>query len=324
MRIIDTHCDALLKMQQAKRGIRFNGKLDFRNAPELETNLERLKQGGVKVQFFAIFIHPDVPASEKWQHALEQADIFHKEIIGKHPEMKHIRHFSDIEKLEDWEIGAVLALEGADCIGNDLMKLRTLYRLGVLSVSLTWNFANYCADGAKEPRGGGLTTFGKEVVELNNEYGMLTDVSHLADASFWDVLETARYPFASHSNARAVTGHERNLPDDAVRALIEKDGFIHVVFNPPFVAGDGEEADISDLIRHIDHLCGLGAEKQLGFGSDFDGISTFVDNLTHAGEYPNLLEELLKKYSEETVRGFAFDNFVRQTKGINPGTKLSI
>src|SRR5690625_650785 len=100
MKIIDTHCDALYKMQLAKRGIEFTKPLDFRSSPELDTNLERLQAGGVKVQFFAVFILPDVPSDEKWQHALEQVDLFHSEILGKNPEMKQIKQFSDIEDLK--------------------------------------------------------------------------------------------------------------------------------------------------------------------------------------------------------------------------------
>lgn len=310
MKIIDTHCDALYKMQLAKRGIEFTKPLDFRSSPELDTNLERLQAGGVKVQFFAVFILPDVPSDEKWQHALEQVDLFHSEILGKNPEMKQIKQFSDIEDLKPGEIGAVLTLEGADCFGNDLMKLKTLYRLGVLSIGLTWNNANLCADGIGEPRGGGLTEFGKEVVQLNNDHHILTDVSHLSDQAFWDVLETADHPFASHSNARTICNHPRNLPDEAIKALIEKGGFMHVVFNPPFIKENSKTATIDDLLKHIDHICALGGEKQIGFGSDFDGISHFVDDLNHSGEYGNLINKLLKHYSEDTVSGFAYENFM--------------
>lgn len=310
MNIIDAHCDALFKLQLAKRGKYFDHMLQFEDAPELQTNFKSLQAGGVKVQFFAIFIYPDVPTNEQWQHALEQVDLFYTEILGKNPKMKHIKNFEEIKDLKPEEIGAVLTLEGADCIGNDLMKLETLYRLGVLSVGLTWNPANLCADGAGEPRGGGLTLFGQEVVRLNNEYHVLTDVSHLSEQAFWDVLEHAAYPFASHSNAHALCNHPRNLTDEQITALIEKGGALHVVFNPPFIKEGSGVVKISDLIRHIDHICMLGGEKSLGFGSDFDGIESFVKDLENAAQYPNLINELLKYYQENTVKGFAFENFL--------------
>lgn len=311
MNIIDTHCDALFKLQWNVRS-QYDKKpsLDYQNAEELDTNVRRLQQGNVKVQFYAIFIPPEVPENEKWQHALEQVDLFYREVIGKNPNIVHIRSWKDLETLQEDEIGAVLTLEGADPIGNDIVKLRHLFRLGVLSFGLTWNHANLCADGAEEPRGAGLTVWGKEVVKENNRHQVLTDVSHLSVRGFWDVIELADYPFASHSNARTVCDHPRNLYDDQIRALIEKNGTIHVVFYPPFINEGKETAEIADLLRHIDHICSLGGEKHIGFGSDFDGISSRVRRLEHAGQYENFINELLKYYPEETVKGFCYQNFM--------------
>lgn len=238
MNIIDTHCDVLLKLQMAKRGKPFGQEpIHFQDSDQLDSNLTRLKQGGVRVQFFAIFIDPDVPSDEKWQHALEQVDLFYTEILEKHHEIKHIRSWADLDQLQKCEMGAVLTLEGADAFGNDLVKLRHLYRLGVLSLGLTWNNANLCADGAEEPRGGGLTLLGKEVVKLNNQHHVFTDVSHATVNGFWDILEYADYPFASHSNARAICDHPRNLYDDQIKQMFVKNGLIQVVFHPLFLPG---------------------------------------------------------------------------------------
>lgn len=311
MNIIDTHCDALLRLQLAKRGKPYGkNPLSFRDDSQIETSVKRLKKGNVKVQFFAIFVDPDIPDNQKWQHAIEQIDLFYEEVLGN-PEMKHIRSWEDFDRLQEGEIGALLTLEGADAFGNDISKLRHLYRLGVMSIGLTWNHANLCADGAGEPRGGGLTLLGKEVVRLNNEHQILTDVSHLSVKGFWDVMDLADYPFASHSNAKALCNHPRNLDDSQVRAMFDKGGMIHVVFNPPFINEGQKKASIDDLIRHIDHLCSLGGVRQIGFGSDFDGISYYVKGLEHAGKYQNLINELLKYYKEEEVKGFAYQNFLR-------------
>ena len=311
MNIMDTHCDALFKLQWNVRS-QYDKKpsLDYQNAEELDTNVRRLQQGNVKVQFYAIFIPPEVPENEKWQHALEQVDLFYREVIGKNPNIVHIRSWKDLDALQEEEIGAVLTLEGADPIGNDIVKLRHLFRLGVLSFGLTWNHANLCADGAEEPRGAGLTVWGKEVVKENNRHQVLTDVSHLSVRGFWDVIELADFPFASHSNARTVCDHPRNLYDDQIQALIEKNGTIHVVFYPPFINEGKETAEIADLLRHIEHICSLGGEKHIGFGSDFDGISSRVRRLEHAGQYENFINELLKYYPEETVKGFCYQNFM--------------
>lgn len=321
MKVIDAHCDVLLKLQLRKRAS-FESKkalLHYREAPELQANLQKLKEGKVKVQFFAIFIDTYVPSDEKWQHALEQIDLFYTEVLGKNPEMKHIRHWQALHSLKDGEIGAVLTLEGADAFGNDITKLHHLYRLGVLSIGLTWNYANLCADGIQEPRGAGLSLFGKEVVALNNAHHVLTDVSHLSLAGFWDVMELAHYPIASHSNARAICDHPRNLADDQIKALFAKNGMMHVVFAAAFIKKDAEVASISDLIHHIEHLCELGGEKQIGFGSDFDGISSGqMPYLDHSGHFPYLINELLKRYSERQVRGLAYANFMNHLPGEHP------
>lgn len=311
VKIIDTHCDVLFKMQVAKRDALYGAPLlDFRNSERLDANFQRLQAGGVNLQFFAIFLHPELPSDEKWQHALEQVDLFHTEIIRENPQMRHIRDWQDVRQLKDGEIGAVLALEGAEPIGNDLAKLRHLIRLGVLCVGLTWNFANLCADGAEEPRGGGLTLFGKEVVKVNNQNRIFTDVSHLSEKGFWDVLGLAEFPIASHSNALALCDHARNLSDKQALAMFNKKALVNVVFYPEFIKTNSTKAGIPDLIRHIDHFCSLGGADHIGFGSDFDGIKYFTDGLKNSADFPNLINELQKHFTEIQVEGFAYRNFM--------------
>ncbi|WP_232698684.1 dipeptidase [Brevibacillus daliensis] len=307
MKIVDTHCDALYKMQEKP-------DRTFADSIELQTNLKRLRAGEVYVQFFAIFIDSEVDSDQKFQKALNQIDIFHTEILAKNSSMKKITSWKDIDRLKEHEIGAVLTLEGADAFGNDIRKLRTLYQLGVRSIGLTWNNMNLCADGVGEPRGAGLTEWGKEVVHLNNQYLVFTDVSHLSERGFWDVMEIADYPIASHSNSKVLCKHRRNLTDAQAQALFQKGGFASVVFYPHFVKDDGN-AKIADVINHIEHFCSLGGVEHICLGSDFDGISTFVQHLEDASQYQNLINELLKHYKEEEVRGFAYQNFLNHRPG---------
>ena len=305
MKIIDLHCDALLKLWRA------DGNLSFADAAELDTNKQRLQEGGIKVQCFAIYTPTQLPSEQRYQAALDQVYYFRTEVLAKNPEMKQIREWSDFDTLQDGEIGAMLTLEGVEPIGNDLKKLHHLVELGVRAVGLTWNYANLAADGAEEPRNGGLSLFGREIVKFHNEHKILTDVSHLSERGFWDVIELADYLIASHSNARALCDHPRNLRDEQAKALFGKGGNLHVVYYPPFVKEQGSAA-ISDLIRHIDHFCALGGVRNIGLGSDFDGIGdNKLEGLDHAGMTYNLINELLKRYSEEEVRGFAGENFLR-------------
>ncbi|GIN87217.1 dipeptidase [Heyndrickxia sporothermodurans] len=303
MKIIDLHCDALMKLADGK------GSLSYADSKELDTNKARLQKGETFVQCFAIFIDLDIKSDQKFQAALDQIYYFKNEVLGKNHEMKQITKWEDFDQLKENEIGAMLTLEGVDAIGNDIQKYSILHELGVLSVGLTWNNANLAADGAGEPRGAGLTSFGKELVQFNNQHKILTDVSHLCEKAFWDVMEIAKYPIASHSNSKVLCNHVRNLTDQQARAMFDKGGLIHVVFNPPFINESGQ-ASISDLIKHMDHFCSLGGVEQIGFGSDFDGISTKISKLENSSMYQNLINELLKYYSEEQVQGFAYQNFL--------------
>lgn len=312
MKIIDLHCDALLKLWESR------GKASFKNSPEIDSNKERLKKGEVAAQAFAVWIDPAIKTEHKFQAALEQIDLFYREILENNDDIKQIKAWDDYHKLKDGEIGAMLTLEGVDCIGNDLTKLHILYQLGVRSIGLTWNEANLAADGAGETRGAGLTAFGREIVRFNNEKRLLTDVSHLSEKAFWEVMELARYPIASHSNAKKICHHPRNLSDEQAKAMFQKGGLVHVVYCPDFVKNKGA-ATISDLIMHIDHLCTLGGVKQLGLGSDFDGISSKVVGLSDASESQNLINELLRYFSEEEVRGFAHQNFLNYCANIKEG-----
>lgn len=303
MKVIDLHCDVLWKLWEG------SGNIRFQNDRRLDVNVERLKKGEVKVQCFAIFVPPEVKSEDRFRVALEQVNYFYSEVLANHQEMIHIRDWSEVSALGADEIGAVLTLEGVDCIGADIQKLQLLHHMGVLSVGLTWNEANLAADGVQEPRGAGLTSFGKEIVNFHNERRIFTDVSHLSEAAFWDVMEIAHFPIASHSNAKAVCGHRRNLSDRQAQALFSKGAMIHVVFYPEFIHNK-EVATIDDLIRHIEHFCSLGGVKQIGFGSDFDGIDKHTAGLEHAGRYQNLIEKLMNYYSEDQVKGFAHGNFM--------------
>lgn len=313
MNIIDTHCDALLKLQSDARAahgyFQQERRLDYLNSDELDTNMERRMKGRVKVQFYAVFISPGIPDNEKWQHALEQIDAFYEEVLTM-DNMVHIKQLSDIKNLKEHEYGAVLTLEGADAFGNDLMKLRTLFRLGVLSLGLVWNNGNLAADGVGETRGTGLSEFGLKVIEECNKNNVLIDVSHLNIQGFEDVIEHGKLVFASHSNARSVHDHPRNLRDEQIAQLIEKGGMINIVFCPPFI-GEGK-VTIDDLLIHVDKIIELGGAEHIGLGSDFDGITEFAEGLEDASKYSNLIEALRSKYGEEFTEGIASRNFLER------------
>ncbi|MGV2941187.1 dipeptidase [Mesobacillus sp. LC4] len=301
MKIFDAHCDVLYKLF-------VDPTLDFSKAPELQVNLERLEASNTKVQLFAIYVPESVHPDLKFEAALRMADLFYEKVLKPHPHIKLVKDRGDIDQLAENEIGAVLTLEGCDAIGQDLLKLRTLLRLGVRSVGLTWNYGNYVADGALEERGAGLSRFGRQVVQLLNETGTPCDVSHLSEQGFWDVMDGADHVFASHSNCYSLCQHRRNLKDDQIKALIDRDSVIGVTFVPEFLSGKKTSASIQDVVRHLDHICSLGGENHVGFGSDFDGIEFSVRNLEGNDQYENLWNELQKYYSDIQVNKFLYKN----------------
>ncbi|MGO4887704.1 dipeptidase [Anaerobacillus sp. MEB173] len=302
MKIFDAHCDALLKLWE-------NRQQSFTNSPDLHVNQTYLEDAGSKIQCFAIYIPESIPMSRKFDVAIEMIDIFYEKVANPQGNIKLVTAKSQIGQLKNGEIGAILTLEGCDAIGSEIEKLRTLYKLGVTSVGLTWNYANLVADGVLEKRGAGLTKFGKEVVLENNKNTIWTDVSHLSEKGFWETIELADFPIASHSNAKAITKHPRNLTDSQIKALIKKKGMIGITFVPPFLTNNNS-ASIKDILNHIDHVCSLGGANHIGFGSDFDGIDETVQNLHNFRCYQQLIEILLKHYSVSFVNAICYKNFV--------------
>ena len=146
------------------------------------------------------------------------------------------------------------------------------------------------------------------MIQLLNEKTIWCDVSHLSEAAFWDTIQAADYPIASHSNVYNLCPHPRNLKDDQLHALLNKGGVIGVTFVPPFLTTQ-PIATITDVLKHIDYIAGLGGQHQIGLGSDFDGIDETVNQLSSYREYHHLVNELVKHYPAYFVRGILYDKF---------------
>ena len=207
---------------------------------------------------------------------------------------------------------SLLAIEEGGAIDGSLEALRMLYELGVRAMTLTWSNRNDIADGVNEEcSGGGLTTFGRQVVAEMNRLGMLVDVSHIATAGFWDVIETSTKPIiATHSNAKTLCSHPRNLNDDQIKAINANDGLIGITFAGQFLEEDYNNACIDSVYRHIDYMLNLlGNDDHVGFGSDFDGISHPPYNIHGVQDYKPLIEYLQSKnYSDSTIEKITHKN----------------
>lgn len=303
MKIFDAHCDVLSKLLE-------NPNLDFAHGKEgLDVTLERMLESGIGVQNFAVYL------PERWsgefKYVLESIDLFNERILIE-PQMRFIRTKNDLRIASaEGRIGALLSLEGVDSLNGNLAYLRILYHLGVRSVGITWNRANWAADGVLEPRGGGFTARGEDLIMECNRLGLIMDVSHLSEKGFWELVEASGKPvIASHSNASAISPRLRNLTDAQIGSVIHNGGVIGITFVPPFVSVE-EPVSMDKILLHIDHICSLGGSRHIGLGSDFDGIQQWIVGLEHAGHYDRLVNLLLKHYREDDVELFVYGNWFR-------------
>lgn len=260
MNITDTHCDTIIPIADEGKSIIHN---------DLHIALDRMNPNNHYTQFFACFIAPEYIscAAERCMQLIGA--------IKNAAEVSAIsvcRSGNDLDRArKDGNTAAFISIEGGECI-TSLTMLRTYYELGVRLASLTWNSPNHLASGAHDASGRGLTVFGKAVVREMNRLGMLIDVSHLNEASFFDVVRESSAPvIASHSCSKKICPHVRNLTDEQFKIICGCGGYVGINFYPPFLRTDYENASVEDITAHILHFLELGGEDTIGLGSDFDG-----------------------------------------------------
>lgn len=305
--IVDAHVDTILEVAAGKRrlGERSNhGHVD----------LPRLEEAGVGVQVFAHFIEPEYKPHAALARFMELYDVFLGEVAACGDRIRLVTSADELDAaLAAGKVAAVVGIEGGEVLQGRVGVLRLLHRLGVRLIGLTWNQRNELADGVGDARsGGGLSELGARVVREMNRLGMVVDVSHLSEAGFYDVLEVSDQPVvASHSNARALCGHRRNLTDDQIRALAQKGGVMGINFYARFLRDEGP-ATVEDVVGHIEHVAGLVGPEHVGLGSDYDGIEEPPVGLEDVSKLPTLVEALLRRnWREIDLRLVLGGNFLR-------------
>lgn len=305
--VVDGHCDTLGDVLEGKRTLAERSTLGH-------VDLPRLRAGGVTAQIFACFTPIHEYHRSATRYALRMIDVLHQAIDAHPDELLLAANAAGIRRAKaEGKIAGILGLEGAEPLGNDLAVLRSFHRLGVRVLGLTWNFRNEVADGVMEgTQALGLSAFGKEVVEECNRLGVLIDVSHLAPAGLEDVLRVSQRPvIASHSNARALCDHPRNLSDAQIEAIARGGGLVGVTFVDAFLHRPAAEASIEHALDHIDHLLRVVGPEHVMIGSDFDGAD-MPRGLEDAIRYPSLTAGMAARGHNETIiRGVLGLNFLR-------------
>jgi membrane dipeptidase len=320
--------------------------------PSIMTDIPRLKAGGVGAQFWSVYTPVELQGQAAVTATLEQIDIVHR-MVRKWPETFELALTADdIERIhKNGRIASLVGMEGGHSIDNSLADLRMFYRLGARYMTLTHTANTPWADSANGPaEHHGLTPFGEAVVKEMNWLGMLVDLSHVSPETMEDALRVTQAPVIfSHSGARALNDHIRNVPDEVLKQLPRNGGVIMVTFVPGFVspqvndwnklqtaeqdrlkavnpdaavvktgvdawtaAHPSPHATIADVANHIDHIKQVAGIDHIGLGSDFDGITQTVQDLDNVSTYPALTAELLKRgYSDGDVKKILGENVLR-------------
>lgn len=320
--VIDAHCDTILSVINQGPRPGHKPRDFFKRNEEGHIDLPRLKEGGITCQVMALYIEPQYKPVPSARRCLELLDAFY-DLVDRSDEFVMATRAQDIlDAKAQGKVAGLLSIEGGEAIEGSLAVLRSFYKLGVRAMGLTWNQRNDLADGVGEKSAkSGLTDLGIAVVKEMEKLGMIVDVSHLSESSFWGVYEVAERPFiASHSNARALASHPRNLTDKQIEAIAEKGGVIGVVFCPPFVDDDRSKVSLSRLCDHIDHIKKVAGIDHVGIGSDFDGFDVAPGSpqvMKDVSEMPKLTEELLSRgYTEEEIKKVLGGNWLRVYKEI--------
>lgn len=296
MNFIDMHCDTIWKLMNNKEtGLKEN---------PFCVDLQKLNRAGSIAQFFACFIYMkqfqgENRYTEGFSYAEQMIERMQQELSQNTDTIALATNLSDVVKNQKCgKLSAFLTIEEGGILDSQMSRLHTLYEKGIRLMTLLWNEENsigFPNSKDYEIMQRGLKPFGFEVVKQMNTLGMLIDVAHLSDGGFWDVFHSSTKPFvASHSNARALCSHPRNLTDEMIRAIAEKGGVIGLNFYPYFVNPSGT-ASVQDLAKHALHVFQIGGEDVLAVGTDFDGFDEGNLELTDISQVHLLWMELKKQ-----------------------------
>jgi len=362
--VFDGHNDLPWTMK-AEAGSSFDKADIAKPQPKFHTDIPRLRAGNVGAQFWSVYVPAETSKSGlALLQTIEQIELV-KAMVARYPDVFELaRTADDVDRIRRaGKIASLIGVEGGHCIENSIENLRRLHRLGAgyltLTHSDTLDWADSASDTAKHK---GLTPFGEEVVHELNRLGMLVDLSHVSPDTMRGALRVSKAPIMfSHSSARAVADHVRNVPDDVLKEVQRNGGIVMVNFSSGFVHPESarrrakmfdvmrelrakfpdedgykqarrkweaenpiERGDIHDLVDHIEHIAKSAGVDHVGIGSDYDGITMVPKQLEDVSTYPVITQELLNRgYSETDIHKIMSGNILRVMRGAEKvATKL--
>ncbi|MCZ6688602.1 MAG: dipeptidase [Planctomycetota bacterium] len=308
------HQDSLIFITHVDLPWRLSGAMGAYRRVQPHATVARLRQGGVGVAVLVIYVPSRRPPEGPLAWSLRLAEIAYRVVERSAGRAVLATETGEIRKArKEGKVAVLLSIENGAALGGSLDTLPVFRRLGVRLFGITWNGKNELAGGVGSRAK--FSRFGKDAVREASRLGMLIDVSHLGDRSFADLARFYRGPLiASHSNARALCDHPRNLTDDQIREISSRGGVIGVNFCQAFLRRSGRST-IEDVLDHIDHLTEVGGIDAVGVGTDFDGVPSLPKRLDHAGHMPRLTAGLLDRgYRSGQIRKILGGNFLRVLK----------
>ena len=319
----DAHCDTIYRCLETGE----NSALDYGENREEQRryyaasthlrkngghiDLERGRQFRRCAQFFALFHDAaEAPADGMWAQCQRMHDFFLREMADNADIARHCRTGAEVdEAVAQGKVAALLSIEGADLIDCDVHRIETVAGWGVRLLNPVWNRANVLSGTNAEEPERGLSAEGRDFIRVMEEYGIYPDVSHLSDPGFWELFRMTERPIvASHSNARAVCPHRRNLTDDQFRAIRDLGGVVGLNLFLHFVG----EPTMDALVAHVEHFLNLNGEKTVCLGGDLDGCEALAAGMQGVEDIPRLYEALEKQgYGKALLEDIFWNNLRR-------------
>ena len=319
----DAHCDTIYRCLETGE----NSALDYGENREEQRRYyaasTHLRENGGHIdllrgkkfqrcaQFFALFHDAvEAPTDGMWAQCQRMHDFFLREMTDNADIARHCRTGAEVdEAVSQGMVAALLSIEGADLIDCDVHKIETVSGWGVRFLNPVWNRANVLSGTNAEEPERGLSAEGRDFIRTLEEHDIYPDVSHLSDTGFWDLVRMARRPvIASHSNARAICPHRRNLTDDQFRAIRDLGGVVGLNLYLHFVGEPTTDA----LVAHVEHFLALGGEKTLCLGGDMDGCEALAGGMTGMQDMPKLYDALKARgYGAELLEDIFWNNLRR-------------